>query len=84
MRADILKVGGFYNNLAGTGREIGDYTTVNLRGGMTLGQVSVEAFALNATNADDLTWVDSVFTAADTRASRLRPRTIGLNLTYHF
>jgi outer membrane receptor protein involved in Fe transport len=84
VRADILKVGGFYNNLAGTGREIGDYTTLNLRCGATFDRISVEAYAINATNDDGLTWIDSVFTSADARASRLRPRTLGLSLAYQF
>lgn len=84
VRADVLKVGGFYNTLAATGPEIGNYTTVNLRGGISIGNINIEAFANNATNADDLTWIDSVFANADARASRLRPRTIGLNVGYHF
>jgi outer membrane receptor protein involved in Fe transport len=84
VRADILRVGGFYNNLAGTGTEIGDYTAVNLRGGIVLGRVGLEVFIKNATNTDELTWLDSVFAGTDARASRLRPRTIGLSVGYQF
>ncbi len=84
VRADYLKVGGFYNNLAGTGREIGNYDLINLRAGFELGRVDLEVFANNLTNTADLTWIDSVFGGGDARASRLRPRTVGLSARFHF
>jgi outer membrane receptor protein involved in Fe transport len=84
VRTDYLRVGGFSNNLAGTGPEIGDYTHINLRAGATFGRMHTEVFVNNVTNADDLTWIDSIFAGVDARANRLHPRTIGLNLGYSF
>jgi outer membrane receptor protein involved in Fe transport len=46
--------------------------------------VGLEVFIKNATNTDELTWLDSVFAGTDARASRLRPRTIGLSVGYQF
>lgn len=84
LRADYLRTGGFYNNLAATGIEIADYGLLNMRTGITFGSTSVEAFINNVTNEDALTWLDTVFARNDQRASRLRPRTLGLSVRYQF
>lgn len=83
-RADYAYVGGFYNNLQETGTEAGDYPELNLSAGMSFDQVAVELFIHNLTNSDALTWVETEFLGFDTRAYRLRPRTIGVNLRFEF
>jgi iron complex outermembrane receptor protein len=84
VRADYLRTGGFYNNLASTGTEIANYGLLNLRSGVTFGPAAFELFVNNVTNEDALTWLDSVFARFDARASRLRPRTVGMTVRYQF
>ena len=67
-------------------RPAGDYGQVHLKTGVMIDKVHFDLFVQNLTNADDLTWVEEVnYRFANTnRVYRLRPRTIGLNLSYHF
>ncbi len=59
----------------------GGYHQVHVKAGVSIRNVDVDLFVNNLTNADDLTWTHH-FTLA--RGYRLRPRTIGLNLSYQF
>ena len=83
LRGDYAYVGGFYNNLQEVGVEAGDYHEFNASAGIEIGSVSVVVSGKNLTGADDLTWVNSVV-SADSRAYRLRPRTLGVDVTYNF
>ena len=83
VRGDYAYVGGYYNNLQKIGTETGDYHQVNMKAGINLGSVDFDIAINNLTNADDLTWANSVITQ-DARAYRLRPRTIGFNVHYQF
>ena len=92
MSADYSYVGGFNANLDGsngfggsassTGRESGNYGQLNIRLGTTVDRFNLELFANNVTDQDNITWISDQ--VPDNRAYRLRPRTIGLSLGYHF
>ena len=82
LRADLAYVGGYYNNLQQSGQEIGNYTTLNLAGGLRLGSFDLQLFVLNATDSDAATWIDQ--RPEFPSAYRLRPRTVGLKLRYAF
>ena len=82
VQADYAYVSEFFSGAGETGDKAGDYGQLNLGAGITLDDFAVELFAHNLTNEDALTHVDVLL--PDTRAYRLRPRTIGLNLTYQF
>ena len=82
IRMDYVYVDEFYHNFSETGEASGGYNQINVKTGMTVGQVDVSLFVNNLTNADELTWVENAF--ANGRAYRLRPRTVGLNVGYRF
>ncbi|MGX4677323.1 TonB-dependent receptor domain-containing protein [SAR92 clade bacterium H246] len=81
-RTDYAYVSDSYNMIAEQGNRAGDYTEINLISGVTLGNFTVDVFAFNVTDENSYTSSTAVF--PDTRAFRLRPRTIGVNLGYQF
>ena len=83
---DYAYVGEYYNNVKETGTPAGDFSQVHVKVGSTIGQVDVDLFVNNLTNDDGLTWVEDSFQRfSGTRpAYQIRPRTIGLNLSYSF
>lgn len=83
LRGDAAYVGDYYNTLAETPPQLGDYVTVDLSAGMDLERWSLEFYVKNLTNSDALTWANPIFAPYD-RQSRLRPRTIGARLRYTF
>ena len=83
IRGDYAYVGGFYNNLQESGVEAGDYHTLNMKFGMAFDNVNMDIYINNMTDSDEVTWVNSVL-SDDGRAYRLRPRTVGLNVSWHF
>lgn len=82
VRGDYAYVGSYFNNLQELGQEAGDYSQLNISAGIDFDKFSIGLFAKNLTNADDFTWVDT--SVPDTRAYRLRPRTIGINAEITF
>ena len=74
-------VGTYFFDLHETGTELGGYEQLSLSAGVTIDNVSVELFANNVTNADEVTWLGDF---PDNRGFRLKPRTIGLNVAYQF
>ena len=50
--------------------------------GIDLNNFNIELYAHNLNGEDALTYVDTLI--PDTRAYRLRPRTVGLNIGYQF
>ena len=85
VRSDYTYVGEFYNNLAETGNAAGGYGLLNVKAGITIDQFDIDIFANNLTNANDFTWIESVYgDLGSKRAYRLRPRTFGLNVGYRF
>lgn len=81
-RGDLAYVGGFYNNLQEEGEEIGDYTTLNLSAGLRLGPLDLQLFVHNVTDSDGATWIYRFEEYPS--AFRIRPRTAGVKLRYHF
>ena len=80
--ADYAYVDSFYNKVGETGVKTGGYSEVNMSAGMSVNSVDVELFVRNLTNEDALTHADT--TLADDRAYQLRPRTMGVNVSYNF
>ena len=79
VRMDSMYAGSFYGNLQETAAsKAGGYYKVDFRTGVRLERTSVELFVRNLTNREDYTWRDA------TRAHRLRPRTVGIQVGYHF
>jgi outer membrane receptor protein involved in Fe transport len=82
VRADYMRLGGFYSNIQRLGPEVGDYGQLNMKAGLTFRQLEVSVYGNNLTNAANLSWYDAEF--ENGRADRLRPRTIGVDLRYGF
>jgi outer membrane receptor protein involved in Fe transport len=82
VRADLLNVGEYYGILE-RGTALGDYTTVDLRGGMGFGDLLVEAYVRNLTDEFALTSVTTC-TFCSIFYSALRPRTVGMQISYRF
>ena len=83
IRADYNYVDEFYHNIDEEGQASGGYGLLNLKVGAALGNIDISLFVNNLTNADEYTWLDNSFSAVS-RAYKLKPRTIGLNLAYAF
>ncbi len=62
----------------------GGYSLINLKSGVNFGKVDLDLFVKNLANADDLTWLTSSFSPAGPEGYLLSPRTVGLNISYHF
>ncbi len=85
IRADSFYTGKFYGDLLQTpGLAAGDYIKVDARAGVALGNLGVEIFVRNLTNENAFTWRGLVFNQGDFFGYRLRPRTVGLQLSYTF
>ncbi|MCT2531891.1 TonB-dependent receptor [SAR92 clade bacterium H231] len=82
VQADYAVVSEFYNRVGEAGDKGGDYGQFNMNAGIVINNFTAEIFAQNLTNEDAITSVGVI--GFDTRAYRLRPRTIGLNIGYHF
>ena len=67
-----------------TAQASGGFGQINIKAGVELNDATIDVFVKNLTNADDFTWVEASFSGSTSRAYRIRPRTIGLNLTYQF
>ena len=83
VRADYSYVGEYYNNFSGSGPDAGGYDLLDLSAGVDFGNVKTRFFVHNLFDAEDLTWVESVW-AGESRAYRLRPRTVGVSVGYDF
>ena len=84
-RADYSYVGDYYHNFSETGQSSGGYSQLNLKGSLDLDEFDIEIFVNNITNANEFTWVETSLNAFGAhRAYRLRPRTVGVNLSYSF
>jgi len=58
---------------------------VNLKAGVEINAINLDLFVNNLTNANDFTWVDNLLNGLGSqRAYRLKPRTVGLNVSYRF
>ncbi len=79
-QVDYAYVSEYYNNLGEIGDAAGDYHQIHLKSGLFIGNMTANIFVKNLTNADNLTWIDP-FTS---EGYRLRPRIIGMNISYAF
>lgn len=78
-RVDSFYLGKFFSDfLESPGMDAGDYVKVDARAGVKFDNLGVELFVRNLTNEDAYTWRDPF------RVSRLRPRTVGMQLAYTF
>ncbi len=86
VRADYAYVGAYNATIdqSATVPTSGDYSQVHLKAGVTFDQVMIGLFVKNLTNADNLTWTDRFTQFGSTRGMRIRPRTIGVNVSYNF
>ncbi len=86
VRADSFYAGKFYGDLLQTPlTEAGDYIKVDVRAGVAIRNLSVELFVRNLTNEDTFTWRGLSNSGRGAFFGyQLRPRTIGLQLGYHF
>ncbi len=63
----------------------GGYHQVNLKSGISMEGVNIDVFVRNLTDADDLTWVEAWYgNSILSGGVQLRPRTVGMNISYHF
>jgi len=83
VRGDAAYVGDYFNSLEETPPRLGDYTTINLTGGIDFDHWSVEVFVINLTDSNASTWANPIWAPYD-RETRLQPRTIGARLGYSF
>lgn len=91
VRADSMYSGEFYGDVQRTAAlRVDDYYKIDARAGMTFSSLGVEVFVRNVTNKDAFTFRGStVGTLGPTAAYpsfgyQLRPRTVGLQLSYSF
>jgi len=84
-RADAVYVGSFYGDLAQSpSLETDDYTKLDTSAGMAIGNLNVDLFVRNLTNENAMTFRGTLSRAGQYFGYRLRPRTIGLQLSYNF
>ena len=84
-RGDYSYISEYFHNISETGEASGGYSQINLKAGVSLDNLGLDLFVNNLTNANDFTWVETILgTVGANRAYRLRPRTIGINISYHF
>ena len=86
VRIDYSYISEYYSNTTETGDASGGFGKLDLKVGMTFNQFDIDIFVNNATNADEYTWVESLWAGPydARRAYQIRPRTIGFNLGYRF
>lgn len=85
VRADSFYTGEFYGDLRETsGLRAGDYIKIDARSGVEIRKLSLELFVRNLTNEDSFTWRDVTGGTNPFLGHRLRPRTVGIQLSYSF
>ncbi len=82
IRADYSYVSGYFSNLLKIGPESGDYKQLHLKAGVSIADVNVDLFVNNLTDSDAFSGTEQFF--GGNRVFRLRPRTLGLNVSYSF
>ena len=85
-RIDYSYIGEYYSTFDESTAAIGGYGQTNLSLGVDFESISANIFVNNLTNENGLTWVESNLSALSdsVRGYQMRPRTIGLNLSYNF
>ncbi len=80
VQSDVGRVGGFYSQVGQKGPELGNYTQVGLRGGVSVSAFDFLLYANNLTNSHGYIWEDPSLGST----SILRPVTIGFTVGYKF
>jgi outer membrane receptor protein involved in Fe transport len=84
LRADSIYVGPFYGNLQQQPEtRSGDYIKVDASTRVAVGNLNIDLYVRNLTNADDFAFRDTS-PLVESFGYRLRPRTIGMQLGYTF
>ena len=84
-RIDYSYISEYYNSPAETGQAAGGFGQLNLKAGIAIDQLELDLFVNNLANDEGITWVDSINSGLGVnRANRIRPRTVGMNLSYQF
>ena len=81
VRVDYAWIGGFYSDLQEATPEAGDYGLMNLKGNIAIEDLTFELYVKNLTGEDELSYWNQAFGGV---GSRLRPRTLGFNISYQF
>ncbi len=85
VRADAVSVGEFYGDiLRSPNTRSGDYIKLDASARVAIGNLSVDVFARNLTNEDAFTFRGAYGYVVDSYGSRMRPRTVGVQLGYRF
>ncbi|HAB37663.1 MAG TPA: hypothetical protein DCE52_06650 [Rhodobacteraceae bacterium] len=86
VRIDYSYISEYHSDLAETSETSGGFGQANSSLGINVEQWAVSLFANNLTNENGLTWVETnnALQSDTNSAYRIRPRTIGLNLSYEF
>ena len=82
IRSDYAYVSEFFPLLGEVGEKGGGYGQLNMSAGVSLNDINLELFVNNLTDEDAITSVGILI--PDSRAYRLKPRTIGLSVGYDF
>ena len=85
-RLDYSYLSEYFHTIDRVDPPVGGYGLFHFKAGMTLDKVDIDLYVKNLTNENGLIWVESVaelFTGSR-RAYQVRPRTVGLNLSYRF
>ena len=85
VRADYVYISEYYHFFSRDSDDpvSGGYSQVHLNAGVAVNDVSIEVYAKNLLNTDEYVWVNPVWNG-EGRGFALRPRTIGINLSYNF
>ncbi|MDB4309140.1 TonB-dependent receptor [Porticoccaceae bacterium] len=85
-RLDYTYMSEFYTTLDKSHPAAGGFGQFNIKTGIAFDQFAVDVFVNNLTNEDSLAWTDMSLSYRShvQRANRLRPRTMGVNLSYQF
>ncbi|MDB4032621.1 TonB-dependent receptor, partial [Porticoccaceae bacterium] len=85
-RLGYIYMSEFHTTIDESGTAAGGFGQFNIKTGIAFDQFAVDVFVNNLTNEDGLTWTDSILNWIPTtqRANRVRPRTMGVNLSYKF
>lgn len=82
VRFDSIYVGSFYGDLQESpNNEAGGYVKADLTARVTIQNLAMDLFVRNLTNQDDYTFR---YLGFESHGYRLRPRTVGLQLSYEF
>jgi len=85
VRADSIYVGRFYGDLQeSAATEAGNYVKIDLSGRVIVKDLSIDLYVRNLTDRDEFAFRGTSDTGRPLYGFRLRPRTVGVQLSYNF